>query len=70
MPERSINGPYFLNLRCSTSRLSDEPERCKRRRAGAALGWYNRETEMSDLKEIEPLFFVLVGDSPRLTLYS
>jgi hypothetical protein len=30
---------------------------CKRRGAGAALVWDNRETEMIDLAEIEALFF-------------
>jgi len=64
MPERSVTGPYFLNLRCTPGRLREEPECCKRRRAGAALVRYNRETEMSDLEEIEALFFVLVGGSP------
>src|ERR1700756_4481762 len=44
--------------------LGEEAERCKRRRAGAALVWNNRETEMSDLTEIEALFFALVGGSP------
>ena len=42
--------------------LRKEPERCKRRRAGTALVWNNRETEMSDLAEIEALFFVLVSE--------
>src|SRR3984893_543276 len=44
--------------------LGEEAERCKRRRAGAALVWNNRETEMGDLAEIEALFFALVGGSP------
>src|SRR5437868_5182949 len=64
MPERSINGPVFSNLPLQLQPLSEEPERRKRRRAGAALLWNNRETEMSDLAEIEALFFVLVGGSP------
>src|ERR1700746_22185 len=44
--------------------LGEEAERCKRRRAGAALVWNNRETEMGDLAEIEALFFALIGGSP------
>src|SRR5258708_25085126 len=34
-----------------------------RSRAGAALVWNNRETEMGDLAEIEALFFALIGGS-------
>ena len=44
--------------------LSEEAERCQRRRAGAALVWHDRETEMGDLAEIEALFFALLGGSP------
>src|ERR1700720_337513 len=44
--------------------LGEEAERCKRRGAGAALVWNNRETEMGDLAEIEALFFALIGGSP------
>src|ERR1700720_3287622 len=44
--------------------LGEETERRQRRRAGAALVWNNRETEMGDLAEIEALFFALIGGSP------
>src|ERR1700730_11973628 len=44
--------------------LSEEAERCQRRRAGVALVWNDHETEMGDLAEIEALFFALVGGSP------
>ena len=40
------------------------PPSTQRRRAGTALVWNNRETEMGDLAEIEALFFALVGGSP------
>ena len=50
--------------------LSEEAERCKRRRAGAALVWNDRKTEMGDLAEIEALFFALVSGSAGLKLYS
>src|ERR1700720_1789968 len=43
--------------------LGEETERRQRRRAGAALVWNNRETEMGDLAEIEALFFALIGGS-------
>src|SRR6266853_4895539 len=45
--------------------LGEEAERCKRCRAGSALIWSKSKTEMSDLAEIEALFFALVGGSPR-----
>src|SRR3984893_10896017 len=51
-------------LRLTHGPLGEEAERCKRRRAGAALVWNNRETEMGDLAEIEALFFALIGGSP------
>src|SRR5260221_3702395 len=44
--------------------LGEETERRKRRGAGAALVWNNRETEMGDLAEIEALFFALIGVLP------
>jgi hypothetical protein len=44
--------------------LRKEAERRKGRRAGAALVWNNRETEMSDLPEVDALFFALIGGSP------
>ena len=43
--------------------LTEEAERSECRRAGAALVWNNRETEMANLGEVEPLFFALVGGS-------
>src|ERR1700719_1481011 len=48
----------------SSPPLGEKAERCERRRAGTALVWNNRETEMGDLAEIEALFFALVGGSP------
>src|SRR6202035_973779 len=45
-------------------RSCKEPEPRERHRAGAALVWSNRETEMGDLAEIEALFFALIGGSP------
>jgi hypothetical protein len=44
--------------------LGEEAERCNRCRAGSALIWDKSKTEMSDLAEIEALFFALVGGSP------
>ena len=45
-------------------RSCKEPEPRERHRAGAALVWNNRETEMGDLGEIEALFFALISGSP------
>src|SRR5271169_1118714 len=44
--------------------LSEEAERCERRRAGAIFIWDNRETQTPGLEKIEAQFFALVGGSP------
>ena len=44
--------------------LGEEAERCNRCRAGSALIWDKSKTEMSDLAEIEALFFALIGGTP------
>src|SRR5215469_16893648 len=44
--------------------LGEEPESCKRCRAGPAPVWNNCETETGDLAEIEALFFAPIGGSP------
>src|ERR1700752_64955 len=49
------------DLTSNESRLRKKAERRERRRAGTVLVWINRETEMADLAEIEPLLFALVG---------
>jgi hypothetical protein len=52
-------------------RLSVEAKRRECRRAGAVLVRNNRETEVADRKEIEALFFALVGPlPPGLKVYS
>ena len=43
--------------------LSEETECGERRYAGAVLVWDNRESEMANLPEIEPLLFVLKSGS-------
>jgi hypothetical protein len=52
----------LIGLLCAP--LGEKEERCERRRAGTALVWNNRETEVGDLAAIEALFFALVGGSP------
>ena len=44
--------------------LSEEAERCERRRAGAIFIWDNRETQTPGLEKIEAQFFALVSGSP------
>jgi hypothetical protein len=47
------------------SRLGEETERSERCRAGTVLVWNNRKTEVANLVKVQPLFFALVGGSPR-----
>src|SRR5262249_40178234 len=46
-----------------SERLRKEAERRERRRAGAALVWDNRETQMAGPNAVEPLLFPLIGRS-------
>src|SRR5258707_1895164 len=60
----SIDRQRVSGLGSTHGPLGEETERRQRCRAGAALVWNNRETEMGDLAEIEALFFALIGGSP------